>query len=415
MRLLAPCILLVGALFASAPALALSPEAARAEHIRLKEEMKKLARRNAWRGVDSQYRSMLSLEKDGVVLGYRDHYTGAQAARELGRITEVYTRLKRAVEQRPEEEATTWLGEIEANYGLVLLASDARYKGETSLAPAAMPFDPAKRAAIGAAQATLAEFGRFEGLLPHGDYTYGGKPFGLAAQGDKVEVLLVPEGGSSKRVARGERRNGLRVAVGGGLASIASTYSTGGTEGIQPTEGRSGVLLRGSLGYSQQLGDSVAGLFFEAGYHGMTPETVEGNTALSVTADAFSAVTGEGTSALNLGFVQAGPTLWLGNQLELSLGVGWSLGTVSLVSPVDCVGSGCSGVQTGVTDVVTGQTRMPGAMLGTQWVPQPLTFGMLRNTYGLGLGLQGGLWRDDARSYPWAQASLTLVPSLTSR
>ncbi len=415
MRLLVPCLLLAGALCASGPALALSPEAARAEHVRLKEEMKKLARRNAWRGVDSQYRSMLALEEDGVVIGYRDHYTGAQAARELGRITEVYTRLKRAVEQRPEAEATTWLAEIEASYGLVLLAADARYKGATDLAPTAMPFDPAKRAAIGAAQATLAEYGRFEGLLPHGDYAYGGQAFGLEADGPKVEVLLVPEGGSSKRVARGERRNGLRLGLGSGLASIASSYSTGGAEGIQPTLGRSGVLLRGSVGFSQQVGDSAVGVFVEAGYHGMVPETVAGNGALAVSPDAFSAVTGEGTSSLNLGFAQAGPTLWLGNQLELSLGLGLSLGTVSLVSPVDCVGGGCSGVQTGIADVVTGQTRMAGAMLGTQWVPPSLTFGMFRSTYGLGLGLQGGLWRDDARSYPWAQASLTLVPSLTSR
>lgn len=415
MRRLVPSILLAGALCAPAPALALSPEAARAEHIRLKEEMKKLARRNAWRGVDNQYRSMLALEEDGVVLGYRDHYTAAQASRELGRITDVYTRLKRAVSQKPEPEATSWLAEIEASYGLVLLASDGRYKGETDLAPASMPFDPAKRAAIGAAQATLAETQRFEGLLPHGDYSYGATAFTVVEGDTRAEVLLVPEGGSARKVARGERRNGLRLGVGAGLASIASGYGGGVTEGIQPTEGRSGVLLRGSLGYAQQLGGSPLGLFLEAGYHGMLPESVAGNESLVVSSTSFSAVTGEGTSTLNLGFVQAGPTLWLGNQLEVSVGMGWALGTVSLVSPVDCLGGGCAGVESGVADVVTGKTRMPGAVVGTQWVPQALSFGFLRGSYGLGLGVQGGVWRDDARNYPWGQASLSLIPSLTSR
>lgn len=409
-------LLVAAALVASAPAMALSPEAAKAEQVRLRQEMRKLAKRNAWHGVEKQYVAMLELESDGVKLQFRDHFTGAQAARELGRITDVYTRLKRAVELKPDEaEASAWLAEIQASYASVLLAADDRYKGGSDLAPAAMPFDPAKRAAIGAAQATLAETNRYEGLLPHGEYTYGGKAFTVAASDSVVEVILVPEGGNAAKVARGDRRDGLRFGIGAGLANVASTYGGGVTEGLQPTEGRSGGLLRGTLGGGFQLGDSPAGLFFEAGYHGMFPETVTGNGQLAVSEDGFTPVTADGQATMNLGFLQLGPTLWLADQVELALAVGWGFGTISLVSPVDCLGGDCGGASSGVADVVTGRTVMPGASLGATWAPQPLTFNLLRGTYGVGVGLQGGLWRDDARSYPWGQVGLTVLPSLTSR
>ena len=77
----------------SGPAMAMSKAEAKAEHVRLSEDMRRLAKRAHWRGVDRSYRSMEGLLKKDVVLRYDDHFLGAQAARELGNVTLVYRRL----------------------------------------------------------------------------------------------------------------------------------------------------------------------------------------------------------------------------------------------------------------------------------------------------------------------------------
>lgn len=415
------CLAPLALLLASAPAVALSPQAAEAEHTRLSEEMRKLAKRNAWHGVEKQYQAMLSLQKDGVVLTYEDHMKGAEAARELGRITDVYNRLLAAREQQKGAEVRTWINEIQSNYGMTLLVRDDRYDGDTALTPSAMPFDPAKRAAIGAAQQQLADTGRYDGLLPHGDYTFGGKPF-TVAEGQEVapEVILAPEGSNKRRLAKAPKRNGLRFQVGPGFASVGSTYSDSAV-GYQPTEGRSGGLLRAALGGHLQLGDSPAGVLFEAGYHGMFPETVPGTDASSVNnvaGQGFSAASSDATARMNLFFVQAGPTVWLG-RVELFGAVGWAIGGISLVSPVACANpadaaSNCAGQPTGVADEIGGTLMAPGGSLGATWLPEALEFKLGRGTYGPGLGLQAGMWRDDARSYPWGQLALTLTPTTSS-
>ena len=185
-----PLALLLG----SRPAQALSPDPAKAENTRLFEEMRKLATRNAWRGVEDKYTAMVALEKDGVVLSYDDHLMGAQAARELGRITDVYLRLERAKAQRTEKEVLEWILDIEASYGMVLLAKDEKYKGGTDMAPKEMPFAPDQRSAIGAAQLALSETGRFEGLLPYGSYTFGDRSFDVVQGQPRPQIILAPEG-----------------------------------------------------------------------------------------------------------------------------------------------------------------------------------------------------------------------------
>ena len=413
------CLAPLALLLASAPAVALSPEAAEAEHTRLSEEMRKLAKRNAWHGVEKQYLSMLDLQKEGVVLTYEDHMKGAEAARELGRITDVYNRLLAAREQQKGEEVRSWLGEIQSNYGMVLLVRDDRYGGDTALAPTAMPFDPAKRAAIGAAQQALIDTGRYDGLLPHGDYAFGGKAF-VVAEGQEVppEVILAPEGSNTRRLAQAPRRNGLRFQVGPGFANVGTAYSDSAV-GYQPTEGRSGGLLRAALGGSLQLGDSPAGVMVEAGYHGMFPDTVAGTDQINIVAGSeFQAASDDATARMNLFFVQAGPTLWMG-RFELAATVGWAIGGISLVSPVACANpsdssSNCAGQPTDVPDEIGGTLKAPGGSLGLTWLPEALDFKLGRGTYGAGLGLQGGLWRDDARSYPWGQLALTLTPTTSS-
>ena len=89
----AAVMILVGALISPiGTAWATGNAASEAEHTRLAQEMRSLSDRGAWRGVEANYERMLGLERRGVVLSYEDHLLGAQAARDLGRITQVYQR-----------------------------------------------------------------------------------------------------------------------------------------------------------------------------------------------------------------------------------------------------------------------------------------------------------------------------------
>ena len=145
------------------PDLAFAGEQEAAEHQRYLEEMRKLSGRNAWTGVERNFKLLLKLQDDGEVLTAEDWLLGAQAARNLGNMTSCRERLAASVRIKPEREAVGLLEEIDRSYGVVELSSD---KGlEAALAPAAMPFIPDQRKAIEYAQAQVAENGAFEGIL----------------------------------------------------------------------------------------------------------------------------------------------------------------------------------------------------------------------------------------------------------
>ena len=66
----------------------------KAERVRLSQEIKNLAKRSQWVGVDMKYRQILKLSK--VKPSFRDHYLGAQAASNLGNVGATYNRVKSA-------------------------------------------------------------------------------------------------------------------------------------------------------------------------------------------------------------------------------------------------------------------------------------------------------------------------------
>ena len=77
-------------------ALGCAPKAASvAEQHRLEGELRSLAARAHWSGVDGTYRRLLALP--GAPLSYDDHWLGAQAAEALGEPAEVYRRLQTAI------------------------------------------------------------------------------------------------------------------------------------------------------------------------------------------------------------------------------------------------------------------------------------------------------------------------------
>ncbi|MEC7947078.1 MAG: hypothetical protein VX265_05885, partial [Myxococcota bacterium] len=269
---LAPLILLV----ATVPAHAASA-AAEAEHTRLAEEMRRLAGRNAWRGVDVSYKGMLELEKKGVQLAYDDHWMGAQAARDLGRITDVYARLLRARGVEKKEECQNWINDIESSYGKVRVAIDDRWDGEALLAPKVVPFAPDQRAAIGAAQGILKNTGLYDGLLPYGEYTLASRTFTVTAEG-VAELTLAPEGVAKTRAPRTStgRRDGVRLDLGGGVMQ-AGTPADAAKLGVQ-ADGFGGASWRAGVGWEVQIADKV-GVIAQAGYQGLLGGS-EGSTAV---------------------------------------------------------------------------------------------------------------------------------------
>src|SRR4051812_3467159 len=70
-----------------------------AERLRLTEEQKKLAQRNAWSGVERAYES---LQATKCTLEYANFFLGAESARKLGKVYEQYDRLKQAIAVAPD-------------------------------------------------------------------------------------------------------------------------------------------------------------------------------------------------------------------------------------------------------------------------------------------------------------------------
>lgn len=156
-----------------------------AELLRLAEEQKKLAARNAWTGVE---RSFSNLKATRCELSFDHYFLGAESARYLGKTWEQYERLQLALQIEPRPELTESLDAIEASYGRVDLRGDPRRR--PALVREEMPFAPDQRKGIEYAQTYVAETGSFYGMLPAGDYTVGEIDFTVEA-GQAFEIITV--------------------------------------------------------------------------------------------------------------------------------------------------------------------------------------------------------------------------------
>jgi hypothetical protein len=174
------------ALVLVAPADALAQDAqALAEKQRLIEEMRKLAQRNAWGGVERNYELLVELK---VPIEFDVHQLGAEAARTLGKTYQMYRRLERAVELDPQPELIETIKVMEKTYGRVRIEGNERWS--VVLSRQAMPFAPDERKSIEYAMTVLAESGSFEGMLPGGDYVVGNKSFSVAPGTKWTEIVL---------------------------------------------------------------------------------------------------------------------------------------------------------------------------------------------------------------------------------
>lgn len=160
-------------------------ECLESEKYRLSGELKKLAQRNAWSGVERTYEAMIAT---GCELDFEEHGLGAESARYLGKTFEMYERLTAAKAIDPQQAVLDSLAGLDSNYGRVEIKGDPRRR--PILARAAMPFAPDQRKSIEWAITVVTETGSFKGMLPVGDYTISEIPFTVAT-GSEWQVVTV--------------------------------------------------------------------------------------------------------------------------------------------------------------------------------------------------------------------------------
>jgi hypothetical protein len=384
----------------AAPAFAAGNEAAEAEHKRLAEEMRTLAARGAWRGVDASYGKMVLLEKKGVVLTVEDHLLAAQAARDLGNITALYRRLQAAAAApggAANSEVENSLKELRASFGEVKLGVDPKFPPGAQLNIAVQPFQADQRNAIAVAQGALTQEGAYAGLLPYGKYTFGPLEFELTPESGLIERYLSPT--LAKRGGEGPselRRNGLRVSLGPQFAWVGQPAEAGLPAGFS----RPG--LRAGVGFEIELVEHL-GLVVETGWHGTFGKAVEGGRTYERALDnglvqTYSAP--EARETLQLFYVWGGPT-WFAGDLAISVGPAWGAGRVR-ASQLAADGA------TAELGDYAGQVLAGGGALSIFYGLFD-TPGMARSRSGL--SLSAGTLTDLDRQYPWAQLAFTVAPA----
>ncbi len=389
-------LILLALALASTPALAAST-AAQAEHTRLADEMKRLSGRNAWKGVDDAYRRLEKLAaEEGEALTYRDHYLGASAARELGDINAVYTRLQRALALEKTEEVTSWLADLNQNFGQIDLSIDAKYPGDRTLTISEMPFDPSQRRVIEAAQLSLQESRVYQGILPLGAYKFGEKEFTIAAGGAAAQTVRL-----EAQSVRGDSASG-GLSYAGPRVDVGVSFTSAGDPALVGQPGAfSG--LGGRLGVGWEVGFSTkVGLVAQVGYHSLFAGADE---ALASTGEDGWQVEAAG-STMHLGFGWLAGAVRLGD-LRVAAGPVYAIGRAASMGTGNFEGD--TGVSSPVSELQVGTIRGAGGELG-------VFYGFL-NTDRIqsGLGLHAGAFSDGARMYPWAQLAFTIAPAAYRR
>jgi len=247
-----------------------------AEKLRLAEEQKKLASRNAWTGVERAYEAMLETKCE---LDFEEHFLGAESARVLGKTWEQYERLESAVAIQDKAEIREAMESIDSNYGRVDIRGNARRR--PTIERPEMPFAPDQRKSIEWAQEVINNTGSFYGMLPQGEYVVGGMELSVAV-GDEFQEVTVgkvkgprgprPEGGSNDQSAVNYAN--LVATVGPGFIGTTEGRITelddGGHQFVPAAVGASGFALQvgGEVGltYAEPVAGVAAVLGYQGGY-----------------------------------------------------------------------------------------------------------------------------------------------------
>ena len=156
-----------------------SAEDGRAERERLEAELRNLAERQRWPGVERLYRRLHDLPGRGI--SYQTHRFAADAARNEGRILQTLDRLLLATAIQSNAEDDELIAEIRTLFGEVEIVASGLdnwpSEGLELTRDGIMPFQPDQRLQIEQAKSAVAEEGRFRGMLPVGYYEVGGRRF----------------------------------------------------------------------------------------------------------------------------------------------------------------------------------------------------------------------------------------------
>lgn len=152
--------------------LAEAKSAEEAEYDRLLSEMTKFSKTQSWSGVNKRFGEM---EKLGLEIGANELLMAAQASQGLGDIYQAKDRVSRALLLKEKKSTRKWYTQLNNNYGQVTLI--ARNKSARSLEQLQITMDPVQRQAVVFAQESLESKGEFRGLLPLGEYNFGGQIF----------------------------------------------------------------------------------------------------------------------------------------------------------------------------------------------------------------------------------------------
>ncbi len=385
-------------------------EVEKAEHVRVSEEMRKLAQRNAWSAVEAQFQKLIVLQSSGEVLTMQELTLGIQAAQNLGDITAARSRLSQAVRIDATPEFVQQLADIDANYGHVKIAYDQRYGADRTIVAKVPPFAPDQRASIAIANNIVAAEQDYDGLLPTGDYSVGTHEFTIAAGKDTGSVTVSPGSGESKAFEFawvGPRATvGVAVLTAGALNSAGSSADAG----LQATS-FGGLGARLGVGVDMGLTRHV-GLLAEVGYHDLFG-AARYDGEVTESADS-TAVKG---NSIHMGYGWLAASFRFG-KLWAAAGPIWGIGGGSVTgadgycvanpSDASCVDSAGLGEQNAPYQRLSGRIMAGGGAASVSYALFDA------GSFSGAATLEGGAQTDSYRLYPWGQVALTLAPQSKS-
>jgi hypothetical protein len=167
------------------PALARPTSSTDAEVRRIEVEMTSLAGRNAWVGVDRNYNSMI---QNNLQPSTQATKLAATAALRIGNTWAAYQRLFRALQHDEKADVSLELRTIRNQYGRVEIRRNT--DEPAVLVEAVRSFDPNNNACLAFSKEQLLTTGRFDGMLPVGEYTINDSTFTVRAGLRPVIVSL---------------------------------------------------------------------------------------------------------------------------------------------------------------------------------------------------------------------------------
>lgn len=378
----------------------------KAEHVRVSEEMRKLAQRNAWSAVEAQFQKLMALQAAGEVLSVGELSLGIQAAQNLGDITAARSRLSQAIKIEANPDFQAQLAAIDANYGHVKLVYDARYGADRTIIPAAPPFAPDQRASIAIANTAVLAEQDFDGLLPAGEYGVGTSKFSVAAGKDTGSIAISPAEGEGRAFQFAWMGPRASVGVSALVAGELNTNGSAADAGLQATH-FGGVGARIGVGVDVGLTDNL-GVLAEVGYHDLFgSERIDGE---AVTNPDGSAVQG---NSIHMGYGWLAASLRFG-KFWAAAGPIWGVGGGSVTgadgfcvgnpSEAACVDSAGLGEENARYQRLSGKIMAGGGAASVSYALFDV------GPFSGAVSLTGGAQTDSYRLYPWGEAGLTFAP-----